>query len=63
MLRAIQQTYAKYISPNKKDNSVDKMMEEEDENKMLELFRRPDPDGKPMVFTSTMMGKEKEEAC
>ena len=51
MLKVIKQALTELISPSKKSKSEDTMDEEE------ELFRRPD--GKPMIFTSTAVGKER----
>ena len=51
MLKVIKQALTELISPSKKSKSEDTMDEEE------ELFRRPD--GKPIIFTSTAVGKER----
>ena len=51
MLKVIKQALTELISPSKKSKSEDTMDEEE------ELFRRPD--GKPIIFTSTAVDKEK----
>ena len=51
MLKVIKQALTELISPSKKSKPEDTMEEEE------ELFRRPD--GKPMIFTSTTVGKER----
>ena len=51
MLKVIKQALTELISPSKKSKSDGTMDEEE------ELFRRPD--GKPIIFTSTAVDKEK----
>ena len=52
MLKVIKQALTELISPRKVNKAEDKMDEEEEK-----LFRRPD--GKPMIFTSTRVGKER----
>ena len=52
MLKVIKQALTEFVSPSKVNTTEDKMEEEEEK-----LFRRPD--GKPMIFTSTAVGKER----
>ena len=54
MLKVIKQALTELISPSKKSKTEDAMDEEEEK-----LFRRPD--GKPMIFTSTAVGKERSK--
>ena len=52
MLKVIKQALTELISPRKVNKAEDKMDEEEEK-----LFRRPD--GKPMIFTTTAVGKDR----
>ena len=51
MFNAIKHKISELLSPSKANKSEDKMDEEE------KLFRRPD--GKPMIFTATAVGKDR----
>ena len=52
MFSVIKHKLSELLSPSKANKSEDKMDEEEEK-----LFRRPD--GKPMIFTTTAVGKDR----